>query len=365
VLAASVATAALAFAPAGHSTIPLRYYQGVATDPAGRLYFDGVFTGLYRADAMLRQQAGVDDVIPPAVTAAEGYNHIGDITWDRREHGRVLLALECYTPGAPNAGNTCGHGGFGVADPGTLAWRYRVPLDPAEIAKAMWAEVSPDGRLVWTSAGNDLLAYRADQIRPGAGPLRSVKRLPGAVPPTGITGAAFYGDALLLAGQSGGHFEVWQLDVRTGARRRDIQLDLSGESEGLAVTPRDGELHWIVTPIDPLGRPPTFPGDGNVLLNFRSARARPALHARAIRRGATVTVSVRGPHGPIAGATVRAGTAAALTSGRGTAHLKTAAHRVAVYRADLRGGRVTIHRPAAPRPGLGCGVAQDPRSACS
>jgi hypothetical protein len=349
VLAASIASAALAFAPTGHSTIPLLYYQGVATDPGGRLYFDGVFTGLYRADAKLRQRAGVDDVIPPAVTAAEGYNHIGDITWDRRDGGRVLLALECYAPGAPNAGNTCGHGAFGIADPDTLAWRYRVPLDPAEIAKAMWGEVSPDGRLVWTSAGNDLLAYRADQIRPGASPLHSVKRLPGAVPATGITGAAFYGDALLLAGQSGGRFEVWQLDVRTGARRRAIHLDLSGESEGLAVTPQDGDLHWIVTPIDPLGRPPTFPGNGNVLLNFRPSRARASPQARAIRRGATVTVTVRGRHGPIAGATVRAGTAAALTSGRGIAHLKTTAHRVAVYRADLRGVHVTIHRPAAPR----------------
>jgi hypothetical protein len=314
VLVASLAVAALAFAPAGHSAIPLRYYQGVAVDPVGRLFFDGIFTGLYRADAALRQRAGVEDVIPPAVTAAEGYNHIGDITWDRRAGGRVLLPLECYTAGAPNGGNTCGHGAFGVADPATLAWRYRVPLDPAEIAKAMWAEVSPDGRLVWTSSGGDLLAYRADAIKRGAGPLHAVARLSGAVPPAGVTGAAFYGDALLLAGQSGGRLAVWQVDVATGARRRVIRLELSGESEGLAVTPDDGELHWIVTPVDPLGRPPTFPGDGNVLLNFRPARTRPALLARAIRHGSTVTVTARGPAGPLAGATVRAGTTATLTS---------------------------------------------------
>ena len=351
-IAAALAAAAVAFTPAGHATIPLRYYQGVAVDPAGELYFDGIFTGFYRADAALREQAGVDDVIPPEVTATEGYDHIGDITWDGEEGGRVLLPLECYTQGAPNGGNTCGHGAFGVADPRTLAWRYDVPLDTSEIAKAMWAEVSPDGRLVWTSSGNDLLAYRADQIRPGAGPLRAVKRLAGAVPPTGVTGAAFYGDALLLAGQDGGHFDVWQVDTRTGAERRVIALELSGESEGLAVTPEDGDLHWIVTPIDPLGRPPTYPGANNVLLRFRPAHPRPALRARAVRSGATVTVTVRGPGGRLAGATVRAGRVAALTSARGVARLRTPAHRVAVYRGDLHGRTVRVRR-LRPLTGLG------------
>jgi hypothetical protein len=341
---ASFAMVALAFSAAGHSSIPLRYYQGTAIDPRGRMYFDGVFTGLYRADAQLRQQAGFDDVIPPTVTAAEGYNHIGDITWDRHGGGRVLLPLECYTAGAPNGGNTCGHGAIGVADPSTLAWRYRVPLDPAEIPKAMWAEASPDGRLVWTSSGDDLLAYRADQLRPGVGPLRAVERLRGAVPPAGITGATFYGDALLLASQSDAAFELWQVDVRTGARRRVLRLALNGESEGLVATPRDGEVHWIVTPIDPLGRPPTFPGPDNVLLNFRPTHRRPALRARATRSGATVTVRVRGPQGPVAGATVRAGTVAALTSGRGIARLRTTARRVAVNRADLRGLSVAVRR---------------------
>jgi hypothetical protein len=335
VLAAALAAAALAFTPAGHATIPLRYYQGITTDPAGALYFDGVFTGLYRADAKLTQQAGVDDVIP----ATEAFDHIGDITWLPRG---ILLPLECYTAGAPNGGNTCGRGAFGIADPATLAWRYLVPLDPAEIAKAMWAEVSPDGRLVWTSSGADLLAYRTDQIAPGAGPLRSVKRLPGAVPPTGVTGAAFYGDTLLLAGQAGGVFEVWAVDVKSGARRRVIRLELSGESEGLAVSPASGELQWIVTPVDPLGRPPTYPGNANVLLRFRPAHARPPLRVSARRSGHAVAVAVRGPGGPVAGATVRAGTVSALTGGDGKVRLESTAHSVGVHRADLRGGRFRV-----------------------
>ena len=29
-----------------------------------------------------------------------------------------------------------------------MTWQYRVLLDQADIAKAMWAEVSPDGQLV-------------------------------------------------------------------------------------------------------------------------------------------------------------------------------------------------------------------------
>ena len=81
----------------------------------------------------------------------------------------MLLPLECFTPGAPNGGNTCGTGSIGVADPRTLAFRYYVKLDPAEIAKAMWVESSPDGRLLWTSSGSDLLAYRAADVSAGTG----------------------------------------------------------------------------------------------------------------------------------------------------------------------------------------------------
>jgi hypothetical protein len=145
----------------GVSRIPLEYFQGVTSDPLGRLWFDGVFVGLYRADARLREQRRNDVVIPPAVAAAEGYNHVGDITWDAQDGGRVLLPLECFYPGRAGGENSCGTGSIGVADPETLRWRYYVKLDPSEIAKAMWAEVSPDGRLIWTSAGADLLAYRA------------------------------------------------------------------------------------------------------------------------------------------------------------------------------------------------------------
>ena len=124
-------------------------------------------------------------------------------TWARGEGGRVILPLECYSP---RLGNTCGTGAFGVADPATLAFRYYVKLDPAEIPKAMWAEVSPDGKLIWTSSGNDLLAYRMSDVKaanaaPGHAPIRAARRLKDAVPPSGITGAVFVRGRLLLAGE--------------------------------------------------------------------------------------------------------------------------------------------------------------------
>jgi hypothetical protein len=80
----------------GVSTMPLYYYQGVTADPARNFFFDGVDFGLYRTDSGLQETGRNDDVIPPSVHAREGYNHIGDLSWDRSEGGRVLLPLECY-----------------------------------------------------------------------------------------------------------------------------------------------------------------------------------------------------------------------------------------------------------------------------
>jgi hypothetical protein len=257
------------------SAIPFSYYQGVAADRRRDLFFNGVFVGLYRTDSRLAQQAGTDNVIPPAVRDAEDYNHIGDIDWNARQGGRVLLPLECYYPGQPNGGNTCRTGSIGVADPRTLAWRYYVKLDPAQIPKAMWCAVSPNGRLLWTSAGNELLAYRVKQIRrrnaAPAGPLlRAVRRVPGAVPPSGITGAAFVGGRLYVAGTQGETtFQVWSINLRNGSRRLEIEREVVGESEGLAVARvLGGVLHWIITPFTTTGLPPTYGSGHNTLLSF-------------------------------------------------------------------------------------------------
>jgi len=262
----------------GFSPIPFEYYQGVTSDPGGDLYFDGFTVGLYRTDATLAEEARASNEIPSDVAAREGYNHIGDLTWDGAEGGRLLLPLECFV--FP-VGNTCGTGSFGVADPATLAWRYYVKLDPSDIKKAMWAESSPDGTLVWTSSGSDLLAYRSADITPAnaapAGPLlKPVRRLPGAVPPSGVTGATFDRGRLLLAGQdTRPFFQVWSIDTDTGERRLEIEREISGESEGLDVFEGlGGVLHWQIGQIT-FGPPPTYGSGRTALVHFAATNNPP------------------------------------------------------------------------------------------
>ena len=272
---AALPAAALAVDPGrwqqtGQTTMPLYYYQGITSDPASNFFFDGIYFGLYRTDSQLNETGRNDAVIPPTVTAAEGYNHIGDISWDAAEGGRILLPLECYYP---PAGNTCKTGSIGVADPGTLQWRYYVKVDPAEIQKVMWNEVSPDGQLIWTSSGDDLLAYRASDVSaanaaPSGPVIKAVKRLKGVVPASGVTGASFYGDRLLVAGQGTGPFQVWSIDLATGQRTLEIEREIVGESEGLDVaTALGGVLHWQVQPYNKEG-PPTYGVANGTLLHF-------------------------------------------------------------------------------------------------
>ncbi len=297
----------------GYSSVSNSYWQGVSSPPGARsVFFSGLQQGLYRTGPSLAERAALDPAIPPAVLAAEGYNHVGDISWDRAEGGRVLLPLECFTSGAPGGGNTCGTGSFGVADPATLAFRYYVKLDPTQIAKAMWVESSPDGRLLWTSSGRDLLAYRASEVRPAraapAGPpLRAVRRLRGAVPPSGVTGAAFRGGRLFLAGAVGTTYQVWSVDVRSGTRRLELELpDVEGEAEGLHdMRLMNGELHWLIAP---LALKPTFPPTV-ALLHFTGARGRPGLRLTARATAAQTKrprISIRVLHRgrPVAGAVV-------------------------------------------------------------
>jgi len=314
------------------SAISFRYWQGLSSDLVPRLFFTGFRQGLYRTDAQLVQQAGVDDAIPADVHAREGYNHIGDPSWDAAEGGRVLLPMECYDD---RLGNTCGTGAFGVADPETLAWRYYVKLDPADIRKAMWVEASPDGRLAWTSSGADLLAYRLADVRPDrASPehpsIRPVRRLAGAVPPSGVTGAAFWRGRLLLAGQDGASFEVWSIDTRTGARRLEIERTINGESEGIDVTPvLGGLLQWAVMPLSSTG-PATYPQP--TLLTFTPTPA-PRLRVRAplvVPAGRAVNLRVRvgtGPGQPVGVATVRLGGARTVTGKDGRAVLRVRLRR--------------------------------------
>jgi RTX calcium-binding nonapeptide repeat (4 copies) len=266
---------------AGTASVPEAYYQGVTSDPSGQLYFDGQVSGLYRTDPDLRETAENPDVIPWSVRTTEGYNHIGDISWDAAEGGRLLLPLECFYPalGRGEAANTCKSGAIGVADPRTLQWRYHVRLDRS-IERAPWSEVSPDGKLLWTSGKRELLAFRTADISaanaaPDGPAIRPVKRLRLKDPtPAGITGATFHGDQLLVATMKREKdlFIVSSIDLDTGSATTVLSRRIVGESEGLDVDRAVPDtLRWQITPYDPEDARPTY-GAGHVtVLEFELA----------------------------------------------------------------------------------------------
>jgi hypothetical protein len=355
-LAACLALAAAAPASAkdpgrwtltGWSSVSTSYWQGVTSaGPTAPLYFSGPVQNLYRTTRTLRRTAAMEPAIPASVNAVEGYNHVGDISFDGADGKRVLLPLECYTQGAPNGGNTCGTGAFGTADPETLAFRYYVKLDPSEIAKAMWVEASPDG-LLWTSSGNDLLAYREADVNPAnaspaAPPIHSVRRLAGAVPPSGVTGAAFQGSRLFLAGAQGTTYQIWSVNLATGARRLEVELkNVQGEAEGLHITSLlGGTLHFLIAP---LVQNPTF-GPSVGLLHFTPA-GRPGLRvvARATRRGSRhpqvkVRVTRRGE--PVEVVVVSVAGKRARTNANGSATVRPVLDAPGSFAAVARKGRL-------------------------
>jgi hypothetical protein len=341
----------------GRTTLPLVYYQGVTHTTDGSWLFDGIYTGLWRTDKLFNQTGGNENVIPPDVAATEQYNHIGDISFDRAEGGRVILPLECYYP---PQGNTCNTGSFGVADPGTLQWRYYVKLDPAEIPKAMWAELSPDGSLIWTSSGKDLLAYSAADVKPANAaplgkPIKAVRKLAGAVPPSGITGATFFDGRLFVAGTEGDtKFQVWSIDLTNGSRRLEVEREIVGESEGLdTFDAAGGTLHWLIQPFSTVGTP-TYEPNNATLLHFQPAGSQPAARRRGPKARLTVKprrvtagrkvrfrVTVKSGGKPVRGAVVRLGGFRAKTNRRGRAVLKANLRSPGTYtaRATHRGMR--------------------------
>jgi hypothetical protein len=260
------AAAADLWTETGRSLTSVNYWQGITFDPIARTFnFDGPATGLWRTDANLTRLAAKSAGIPSAVKSAEGWNHLGDLSFDATGGGRLLVPLECYYPTASDP-NTCKTGGLGVVDPVNLAWRYYVKFNPTEISKAMWAETSPDGRWVWTSSGTDLLAYSAADVNAGnagptGAPLIARKRVAGVLRASSVSGAAFWADRLYLAYDRGSYIQVlsYPVDPLSGdvgtAWRLEIQRNKSSslyETEGLAIADAlGGVLHWQVQPQSP------------------------------------------------------------------------------------------------------------------
>jgi hypothetical protein len=348
----------------GADSVPFVYWQGLTHDTQRHLYFIGVFEGGSRTSDTLVQQQRVEQLIPKALTDSVGFNHIGDPTFDAAG-GRIILPMECYDPTATGAqpSNTCGMGGFGVLDPKTLAFKYWVRLDQADIPKAMWAEIDPQGKLVWTSAGDDLLAYRVSDISTAhaasaktSTPIKPVKRLKNTVPAGGISGGAFYDGRLLLSGQDGDLIEISSVDL-TGKTPTRLELGLPGvraESEGLdIVDARGGLLHFLFSSAV---ANPTFGSGHNELLTFipkTAQKLRLKLSPKSVRVGRATSVSVTVGQTwadtlhPVAGATVTIAGKRATTNAKGHAKLKVKAVRkgsvkVRATKAGLPAGSATI-----------------------
>ena len=336
------------------TTISFTYWQGISSVPGSAdpaLLFTGVAEGAYRTNSKLRQLVGNDAEIPAALTASVGYNHIGDGSFDQSEGGRFLLPLECYYPGA--GGNTCKSGGFGVADPKTLAWRYYVKLDPAVIAKAMWVETSPDGKYAWTSSGDDLLAYRTSDISaknaaPAGSAIKPARTLSGALKGLGgVSGAVFWRGKLLLAGQQGADFQINSIDTVSGAATIESQQTLSGESEGLDIVPvAGGLLQWQIMPVSSTG--PASYVQPTLMSLLPSHPPALKLSARADGRKATIVTVTAGVGQPIPHAAVKLGSARGWSGRDGTVRLNVAMPKkratVTATLTGTRGGSLRLPR---------------------
>jgi hypothetical protein len=232
------------------TSLRIFYYQGMTHDNKGNFFFDGIDNGLFKTDSSLTQTAGTTPYIPEDVAARDKYNHIGAIAYAKGTG--VLLPMECY-----NGTNCANTGAIGVADPATLAWKYEVKLDPATIKKAMWAAVSPNGKLLWTSSGNNLLAYDMADISaahswPAHAAIKPVTTLKNAVPASGVDGGAFYQGRLYLAGTVGNVHQVWSIDPSNGTRRLEISRTIIGEQEGIDFVSQDmGRVHPVALCSDP------------------------------------------------------------------------------------------------------------------
>ena len=343
-----------------HRHVPIEYYQGL-TFVGSQTFFVGVFRGGDLTDASLRRQRTRQNLIPASVAQGVGFNHVGDPTYDAAGD-RLLVGLECYRRAAAQAEHVrlrrhrCRRRGDArLAILGSAR--------PCRRPEGDVAEVSPDGTLLWTSAGRDLIAYRTSDVAPAnaargrsSPPIRPVKRLRGAVPPSGANGAAFSDGKLLLAGSSGGVPQIWSVDVATG--KRTVQVRLRGtraEVEGIAVTaPTGGRLRWLLTP--GVISKPTYGSGHSELLTFVPVNYR--VTASASLDGATLTVRARLRYADasdvLVGATVRVGDKVARTDGAGDARVTLGAVPqrpliVKVAKGRLRALTMTVRPRASTR----------------
>jgi hypothetical protein len=330
-------------------TKPAWYRQGLASNPlTGDVFFSGSFAGIYRTRNE-KELARNATPIPKDVAQREQYNHIGDIAFDTGEGGRLLLPLESYAPLQQDT-NPAKTASIGVMDAKTLAWKYYVKLDPAEVDKAQWVAVDAANGLLWTLGDTSLLAYNLADIdpvnaAPDAAPIHAVRRLTGVLP-QGAGGAVVFGGRLFLSQLVDGVNRVISMDTTTGATQVEIEIPGSLEEEGLDVGAYlDGLLHWELVPGAGLSN--------TQVLNFvpKGARLALKLDRARVRAGkkvgvrATASVLAGGYRIPLRGAQFRLGGKSTKTDAGGRARLTVKLTRGAYRAQAFYAGMQTASKP--------------------
>ena len=202
VAAAPDAAAADLWTETGRSLTSVNYWQGITFAPAsGAFFFDGPATGLWRTDAALRRTAGRSSGIPSSVTSAEGWNHLGDLSFDAAGGGRLLVPLECYSPSpGPEHLQDRRVRRRRSRDPGMALLRQaRPPRSPRRCGSRSRPTAAGRGpRPAPTSSPTTPADLRRD-AGPAGAPLIASKRIAGVLRAPGVSGAAFLGDRLYLA----------------------------------------------------------------------------------------------------------------------------------------------------------------------
>lgn len=379
VLAGAPATARAAdpgaWAVAGVARAPAAATAGIAHDDRGGRFVAGGAM-LLRTDGRLQPDLTLRTAIPGELLSDPGFDRVGDPGWDAAG-GRLVVPLACRA----GAAATCGSGGLAVFER-NLAWRVGVTLDATGAPGGRWAEPAPDGTLVWTSAGTDLLAYRTGDLTQAnatltGGPIGPAVRLPGAAPAAAVTGGAFWRGRLYLTAGGPDALRIWSVDVTAPAPapRLEVERAVSGVAAGLdAVPARGGVLHWLVAP-PPAGTRPTYGGGRPVVLALAPAgdgALRLRVNRRSLRAGrparleATVSQTLGGVTAPLADVAVSIAGVTVRTDGDGRAELRVRPRRAGPISARAVSGELQAP-PVALRvlPAIGLPLAAPPSATFS
>jgi hypothetical protein len=201
---------------------------------------------------------------------------------------------------------------------------------------------------------------------PSHAPIHAVKRLPNALPPHGISGAAFFDGRLYASEKRHGDdkLRVWSIDVKSGDRRLEIAKRVAnGEPEGLDVFDAlGGTLHWMIQR-NSIG--PSYRWANGLLLNFvprgeepstkpvRLARIRLSVSPDHVASGQqvqlvfTAVARVAGKLYPVDKATVTIGKRSAVTDVNGKVTIPFSStsvgdHVATAARANLRDSSATV-----------------------